>query len=409
MKVLIICHPDGFANGVKPGKLEEYLRAKGCRVELYSTTYLSRAGKTGLAAVLPGPTPRHLALYLVEAVAVVIGWLGKLQRGGSRTLTKDSVKKPWMQLRGAILQANLTPAGYDMIICESGCDIAFLAGKRLASTQILDLPSPGAEEIYFGGQISRRGYRKLRDYEASLYARADRIGFHWHTYSTYVKKTKYDGPNFIDLSYGVDLPAMRASFKAQPRIVFMGHLGGYWIDPPLLIRLCKLYPHIDVYGGPRLAELGDNYKGYSPTTDVLAGYQFGLITLSDDPLRRNGFSSKQLRYYSYGLPVLSPNWHWDSVLDEAALLYDEKNFRHLIHEYSDQQKWTELSGKALKIARHYDWEEVLRPLDTLLPPARAAAADGAEAVAERGDGLVAKNNEVGGAAVSPFYPSRGRP
>jgi hypothetical protein len=410
VKALIICHPDGFANGVKPGKLAEYLRTKGCEVGIYSTTYLSRAGKTGLAAHLPGPTPKHLALYLVEAVAFVAGLLGKLQRGTSRTLTRYSVMiKQVMQLRGAILRANLAHHDYDMIICESGCDIAFLAGKRLARTQILDLPSPGAEEIYFGGQISCRGYRKLRGYEAALYAKADHIGFHWPSYTAYVKNAKYDGPNFIDLSYGVDLPATRASFKTQPHIVFMGLLSSYWINLPLLIRLCKIYPHIDIYGGPRLAELGDNYKGYSPTTDVLAGYQFGLITLSDDPLRRNGFSSKQLRYYSYGLPVLSPNWHCDSALDEAALLYDEKNFLHLIHEYSEQQKWTELSTKALKIAQHYDWEKVLRPLDALLPPAWAAGTDGAERAAERGGGLDAENTKIGGAAMRPHHPPRGRP
>jgi len=367
VKVLVICSTDEFANGVKPGELEKYLRARGCQVDIYSGAYLSRVGKKGLAGVLPRPEPRHLALYFVELIAAVVDVPGrKLLKGSSWTVTKWSFMKPVMQLRGAILQKELEHAGYDMIICEHGWDIAFVAGKRLAKTQILDLPVPGAEEIYYGDHVSRRNYRALRDYEVGLYAKADRVGFHWHTYADYVKKEKYNGQNFIDIGYGVSLPGKRAEHSAEPRIAFLGWLGGYWINRPLLARLCKVYPHIDVYGGPSFDELGDSYKGYAPTTDVLADYQFGLITLRDDPLRRHGFSSKQLRYYSYGLPVLSPSWHRDDVLDEAALLYDEESFLRLIHENSGKQKWTELSDKAYDIAQRHDWENVLRPLDSFL-------------------------------------------
>ena len=373
VKVLIICSLDEFANGVKPAELSQYLRAKGCEVEVYSASYLSRIGKKGLAGVLPKPRPWHLALYLAEGIAAVAGKLGKLLPGSSPTLTKWSFMKPIMRLRGAVLRANFRHSGYDMIICEHNWDVAFVEGPRLARIQLLDLPSPFAEEVYFGGHISRRNYLALRDYEVQAYAKADGIGFHWHTYSDYVKKEKYDGPNFIDLSYGVDLPVKRASYSPEPRVAFLGWLGDYWVNLPLLVRLCKIYPHIDIYGGPRLAELGENYKGYAPTTDVLADYQLGLVTLREDPLRRHGFSSKQLRYYSYGLPALLPGWHHDSALDEAALLYDEENFLRLVSECSDRQKWTELSDRALGIAQRYEWKNVLRSLDPFLAPAQPGA------------------------------------
>jgi hypothetical protein len=366
VKALIICSPDDFANGVRPREIAKYLRTRGHEVDLYSSAYLARAGKTGLAASLPGPSLQQFALYVFELACVVSARLGKLLPGSSRTLNKVTFIKQVWQLHGAVLRARLKSTNYDMIICENNGDMSLFAGRRLAPIQILDLPAPGAEEIYFGGQVTRRKYDSLRKWEVKMYAKADRISFHWHTYADYVKQNKYDGANFIDLSYGVNLPTGRASFKEQPRIVFMGFLSGYWINVPLLVKLCQLYPHIDIYGGPRLAELGDNYKGYAPTTDVLANYQFGLITLTDDPLRRHGFSSKQLRYYAYGLPVLSPKWHFDSALDEAALLYDEEDFLSLIREYSDEWKWAELSDKAFQIARHYNWDEVFRPLDPLL-------------------------------------------
>lgn len=363
VKVLIICAPDPFANGLYPKELAKYLRAKGCQVEIYSTNRLSRAGETGFAAVLPSLQPRPLTLYAMEAVGQIAHFLG----GTLRRVALSATFRQIVKLRGAILRASLKNSSYDMIICENNLDNAFVVGEHLARTQILHLPSPFAEELYFGNQITHRTFKQLRDYEAKLYAEADHVGFHWHTYTEYVQQTKYNGPNLdISLPFGVEPQEKRATFRDQPRIVFLGLLNGYWVNLPLLKRLCKLYPHIDIYGGPRLTELGDNYKGYAPSTDILAEYQFGLVTLSDDPLRRNSFSSKQLRYYSYGLPVLSPNWRHDSVLDEAALLYDETSFVDLVKIHSDEEKWNELSGKALKIAQRYDWEQVLRPLDSLL-------------------------------------------
>ena len=363
MKVLVLCAPDSFANGLYPRELKKYLSAKGCEVDVYPTNYLSRVGPDGLAAKLPGPRPRQLALYMMETISYV-GWkLGHALRRAAFSATFTRI----IQLRGAILRASLEPSAYDMIICEHNLDNAFLAGKRLAGNQVLHLPVPLAEELFFGGEITRRSFDKLRHYEAELYAKADHVGFHWHTYTDYVKRAKYDGPNLdINLPFGVEQQSKRASFQEQPRIVFLGLLSGYWVNLPLLKQLCELYPNIDIYGGPRLTELGDNYKGYAPSTDVLADYQFGLITLSDDPLRRSSFSSKQLRYYSYGLPVLSPKWRQDTELDEAALLYDAESFVDLVKANSSEETWSELSTKALEIAQRYDWEQVLRPLDALL-------------------------------------------
>lgn len=363
MKVLVICALDPYANGVYPRELAKYLRAKGCQVELYSTFHLSRAGQHGLGALLPRPRPKQLALYFMEAVGYVAGRLGRAPQRAVLSATIGQV----IRLRGAIIRANLADSSYDMIICQNNPDNAFVAGGRLAPIQILHLPSPLAEEYFFGGQITKRAFERLRDYEATLYAKADHMGFHWHTYTDYVKRTKYDGPNFgFNLACGVDQQSAHATFRDQPRIVFMGLLNGYWVNLPLLKRLCELYPDIDIYGGPRLAGLGDNYKGYAPSTDVLARYQLGLVTVSDDPLRRSSFSSKQLRYYSYGLPVLAPNWRHDGELDEAALLYDEESFLDLVKTCSDEEKWGQLSAKALKIAQHFDWQRVLRPIDAFL-------------------------------------------
>ena len=101
----------------------------------------------------------------------------------------------------------------------------------------------------------------------------------------------------------------------------MGYLKGYWNNIPLLARLSQKY-EIDVYGGPKPPKkYGLNYRGYTPNTDILAEYQFGLITITDDPLRRSSFSSKHLEYMNYGLPVLTPDWRKDPNLDDFSIYY----------------------------------------------------------------------------------------
>ncbi len=359
---LIICAPDAYANAVKPNKLLKYCTDHGYTADLFSTTKLSRAGTDGLAAVLPGRSPRQWLLYALEAV----NFLSEHAAPAIKQLVKSLVMLPITRLRGKILAGQLPKRHYDLLICENNLDIGFLENARIATIQIIDLPAPFAEELYFGGQLSESAFHKYKTYEAQLYAKADHLSFHWHTYTNYVRQHKYNGQNFINLSYGTDPKAIRSHFSKQPRIIFLGFLGGYWVNLPLLKRLCDRYPNIDVYGGPAQSELGGHYKGYAPSIDIIADYQFGLITLSDDPLRQSSFSSKQLEYYAYGLPVLTPEWRKDAILDPAALRYNEETFEQLLAQYSDETSWKHASNTALSIAASCNWDEAFRPLETII-------------------------------------------
>jgi hypothetical protein len=99
----------------------------------------------------------------------------------------------------------------------------------------------------------------------------------------------------MTLNFGCTPSEQRAQFAEPPRVVYVGNLSASFNDTPLLIRLAALYPHIDVYGGPPPdSGLGLNYLGYAPSLDVLSQYQLGLVTVTKDPLRRDGFSSKHL-------------------------------------------------------------------------------------------------------------------
>lgn len=360
-RALIICAPDAYANAVKPKQLGHYLTARGYATEFLSTIYLSRMGSQGLGRFLPGASWGQWKLYSLEALDLIAGHLPHGLRRGLRS----KVYERMLRQRGSVLSRHLAATPRELIICENNLDIAFLEHPPRARLQIIDLPAPFAEELYYGGELTSAAFNHLRDYEAALYGRADYLSFHWHTYADYVKAHKYNGPNFIDLGYGTTEKTVHAHYSASPRIVFLGYLAGYWVNLPLLKRLCDRYPNLDVYGGPARTELGSHFKGYAPSLDVLATYQFGLITLTDDPLRQSSFSSKQLEYYSYGLPVLTPNWRRDSRLDPAALPYDEDNIDELLAKFSVQSVWEAASAEARRIAQATSWDKALCALDKI--------------------------------------------
>lgn len=360
-RALIICSPDGYANAVKPAKLNEFFRQHRYDVTVHATNYLSRLSEQGYRSMLPGLTISQLQLYCCEAIHFLVN---KQRSKIIKKLGTSLVMQRMIKLRGEILADRLGPKSFDILICENHFDEAVVS-SRVARTQILDLSVPFAEELFYGSDLTRRSYKSFNEYEIELYAQADYISFHWHTYTEFVKKNKYGGDNFLEIGYSTPVQERRAHYAIKPRIAFLGYLGGYWVNLPLLEQLSALYP-IDVYGGPSPAGYKINYKGYAPSIDVLADYQFGLITITDDPLRQSSFSSKQLDYYAFGLPVLTPDWRTDTILDEAAINFNLDNFLALIEEYSDHRKWQQMSDAAISLTKRLTWQRAFRALEDLL-------------------------------------------
>ncbi len=361
-KAIILCNLDGFANSVKPQKIKHFLERNNYTTEIYSTVGLSRLGSGKYTRFLPKIGFYSIQLYCLEALhQFAVIQKNKLIGKIIISLILNKI----LEIRGKMLSSDLSGEKFDLLICENNFDEA-IADSRVAKIQILDLPSPLAEEKLYGDELTTKKYIQLRDFERKMYHKADYLSFHWHTYADFVKKQKYNGNNFIDLGYGTNVKKIRARYSTKPKVVFLGYLGGYWNNLKLLEKLSTLYPGIDVYGGPYIPNLKINYKGYAPSVDILASYQFGLITITNDPLRRNSFSSKHLEYFSYGLPVFTPAWRKDTILDDGSIHYDESNFVSLLNSYTDESKWEEKSASAIKIANNLSWEKALQPLENII-------------------------------------------
>jgi hypothetical protein len=362
-RVLLVAQLDGFANGVKPAAVAEFLRDHGADVEVVDTYYLSRASTHAgsPATKLPRPGLRRLAIYAVEAASLIT----RRRRFGRRRLSYYTLLADY-RLRRSLLASRLPLDEFDLVVCEHPQDAGLLTVETSAQT-FYDCPNPWADELYYEGRLTERQRHKLRRLETALFEHVDGLSFSWESYARYAAQHYgISGRNLKQLNWGCTPAEQRAAFASPPRVVYIGSLSSKFIDLPLLARLSRLYPHIDVYGGPEPdPALGLNYLGWAPPT-VLQRYQFGLITCTKDEIRRDGFSAKHLDYISYGLPVLVPAWRRHLDLLRGSVAYEEDTFVSEIEALSDETAWRARSDEAYAQAESLTWEKTLRPLLELL-------------------------------------------
>jgi hypothetical protein len=380
-RVLLVCQLDGYANGWRPVEIERFLRGRGHQVHVANTFYLSRAStdSKSLRNKLPRLRPKLLALYAVEAASRVFtrGWKFGRRHLSYYLLLADC------RLRRSILGSSLPLDDFDLIISATPHDAELLTVPTTAHT-FYDCPDPWADELWFEGRLTKQQHRKLRCRETELFDSVDFLSFSWESYARYAEKHYgISAHNLRQLNWGCVPVAERAQFGDPPRVAYLGSLTSRYINLPLLSRLTKLYPHIDVYGGPPPdPSLGLNYLGWAPPT-VLQSYQFGLITCTQDEIRRDGFSAKHLDYIAYGLPVLVPVWRRHMDLLRGSVAYDENTFASVIASLSKEKEWRRVSDEAYAQAHRLTWDKTLHPLDTLLRelPKRAAVDDGSATTA----------------------------
>ena len=359
-KIAILCNLDSFANSIRPLEIKKYLESKGHNVVLINNTNIYKE-----------PNNKKTSLTLIATIQKLISKLNL-----SLVNFVDQKVNGWpyyfylilkLKIRSLMVTRILQREKYNVVICENNFQ-AYVTLSNLNCITILDIDSPYTDELYYTGKISDKQRKMLNKIFNRVYSRANYLNFQWYKYTEYVRENIYDGKNIVEINFGCTLKELskKAEFNSKPRIICLGYLGGKWVNLPLLSSLSKIY-QIDVFGGPPPdKKWGLNYKGYAPTTDVLKDYQFGLITISKDKLRRSSFSSKHLEYLSYGLPVLTPEWRQDSLLKDVSIYFNEDIFLNLIKKYSSQKKWQQMSDACYKQAKEWNWEKVLEPLGDII-------------------------------------------
>lgn len=354
-KVLICGFLDFYANSVRPKALEEYFTKNGVKCELFNTQLLSKRKHS-----LTSNITDYVTSFLGSTILIFLDLQNKFFKLKNRQVNFFLL---WLKLhiRGFMLASLLKDKAYEWVVIENALDsyaILYFQNKKC----VYDCPTPLADELKYSDSISDNGYEQLLKDEIKIYSKSTILTFHWPSYNQYISKY-YTGKNMVKVPWGCDKKSRIVTYSFKPSIVYIGRLGGYWVDLNLLSHLSKQY-NIDVYGGPEPpADLNINFKGYAIPEEVLPKYQFGLITCTKDELRKNGFSAKHMEYLSYGLPVLVPEWRESAKSMGGTVFYNEKNFKEVVVKASIKKEWEELHKSALEYSEELQWKNVFKPLE----------------------------------------------
>ena len=343
MKVGILYQNDTTANSVRSIEIKRFLDNRGCKTKLIGFNKFS-----------------YIKYLAFETAAKVV--LAKHNIINEYNLIKK------MQKWADIIERKILKNGkFDVIICEDFL-YAYTFTRDLDCLKIFDCSTPHVDELMYSGNYTKEHLAELRELEIEIYEKSDYVAFHWETYKNYVMQHIYNGKNVITLNWGCHPQKDKANFSHPPKLIYLGNLSGYWINKELLSHLTKIAPNkIDVYGLPKPdKKCGLNYKCFAKDTDIMNEYQFGLITITNDPLRCEGFSAKHIEYLSYGLPVFVPEWRRHLDLLNGSIQYNESTFLDLIEKYSDEDEWNKMSSIAYQQAKKLDWNITLKNLDRII-------------------------------------------
>jgi glycosyltransferase involved in cell wall biosynthesis len=270
-----------------------------------------------------------------------------------------------LKLRGIILHRLLTKNNTDFAIIQYPEDMMAIINHNRHYKTLYDSPTIYFKELELSNNFSQDTIKSIKLIESMVYKYSDYTSFHWYSYFDLAKKYHLKITNPIILNWGCIPQLKPTSFKNLSKVICLGKLNSYWVNPNLLSSISqKINLDIFSYEVPdkNLYKEPLKYRGFLKDENLLSDYQFGLISITPDDLRSNGFSAKFMLYISFGLPVFCPEWRKDPLLKPATIYYNDNNFEKQFKKYSQKKNWTKKHRAALKIAKKLNWGKTLSPI-----------------------------------------------
>lgn len=272
------------------------------------------------------------------------------------------------------LEPQIQRGRYDVVIGR-GQDVAYVLTRITGCIRILDMANILFLEGYYAWGANLAEVEETFEKEMRVFNEVDYILSPHEILTGYFLQQFNNGGNYelkvVTVRLGCELPNRTAQYAFPPRIAYAGSY--YYIqDPYLLSYLTKISPYpIECYGpkdpNRKFLPARLNYRGYAQTTDFLADYQFGIITVSRDALRQHSPATKFPYYFAHGLPVLFPEWMKEGHGYRAcAIPYNEDNFADQLRKMSEPEIWNGMSIAARELAESLQWDLTLQPLGDLL-------------------------------------------
>jgi len=275
-----------------------------------------------------------------------------------------------MILKSMILNRFLQNNKTTLAIVQYPEDMLIAIKQNRPYKTLYDSPTIFSSELEQSQIFPKDTIVQIKKYEKNVFQKSDYISFHWYSFKKLAKQLGYRTKNSLNLNWGCHKQNSISIFKKPVKIIHLGKLNSYWVNPKLLSDISR-YHQIDIFSyekpHPTFYPKLNNFKSYLKNETKISNYQFGLITLSKDKLRSEGFSAKHLLYLSFGLPVLCPEWRKDQLLKKATIYYNEKNIDTQIKKYSQKKYWLSKHKQALKISKNLYWDSTLKPLLNIIP------------------------------------------
>jgi hypothetical protein len=341
-------HSAASATGVRGRAIAAFLRARGHEVDVVA------------------PSERDMQRLSRRQ-------FGLLRRLRQKLIPPRELVHAW-DLLADLLEPRLRAGRYDAIVARSR-DVGYVLTRGLPGFLVYDMANLGFLEEYYAWGANLRSVNETYRREIAMLERVDAVLSPHPVFTKYLaalldavagleQKT-------VTVRLGAEPAGCTAGFASPPAVVYAGSYH-FIQDPWMLSELTKRSRfQIDCYGfrdpnqGFLPARL--NYRGYAPSMDFLASYQFGLITLSRDRLRQHSPATKFPYYFMHGLPVLFPEWMLEGYeYPDCAIPYNEDTFDAQVERASDRERWAAMSAAALERGGALRWDIVLQPLETLL-------------------------------------------
>lgn len=309
-----------------------------------------------------------------------------LARVRGRLTRRATLEHLWDHIAD-LLEPQLRTGDYDAVVARGQVVAGVLPRlKSKGCLRILDLANVMYLEEYYTWGPNLDEVEETHRKEWEIFEASDLILSPHDVFSNYLlSEFDRDGVlarRLLTVRLGCEPPSRVATYSDSPRIVYAGSY--YYIQDPIFLSTvaARSPAPVDCFGpsDPNRAFLPArlNYKGYAMDPDFLADYQVGLITVSRDRLRQFSPSTKFAYYFSFGLPVLFPEWMREGYCyPNCAVPYSEENFADQFRAISGKEVWNRMSAAALDEASHLTWAQVLRPLAVALSEARAGTTAGA--------------------------------
>ena len=170
-------------------------------------------------------------------------------------------------LRRAIIHRLLTKNHTSLAIIQYPEDMLVASYPNRLYKTLYDSPTIYYRELELANKLPSPVISKLKHLELKVYRNSNYVSFHWYTYFNLAKTYGLTINHPLTLNWSCQPSTNSAHFSPKPKIIHIGKLNSYWVNPTLLTAISRQIdldifgyesPDKHIYPNPRHCQEDDN-------------------------------------------------------------------------------------------------------------------------------------------------------